>query len=152
MKTSDTDRIEKQVDLKAPIAKVWRALTDYQKFGEWFRVELEGPFVEGKITRGNIAYPGYEHLIMEVVVQKIEKEKLFSFTWHPYAVDPKKDYSKEKSTLVEFRLEKTGDGTRLTVIESGFDSIPPERRDEAFRMNTNGWNIQMENVKAYVGG
>src|SRR5262252_8960164 len=103
-----SDRIEKRIELKAPVARVWKALTDHREFGQWFRVNLEGPFVPGKITRGRITYPGYEHIVMEVVVQKIEPESLFSFHWHPYAVDPKVDYSKETPTLVEFKLQKAG--------------------------------------------
>ena len=95
------DRIEKQIELKAPVSKVWRALTDYREFGEWFRVKLEGPFVVGQVAGGFITWPGYEHLRMEVVVQKIEPERFFSYTWHPYAIDPKVDYSKETPTLVE---------------------------------------------------
>ena len=89
------DRIEKRIELKAPVSRVWRALTDYREFGEWFRVKLEGPFVPGQVSRGHITYPGYEHVKWEAVVQKMEPERLFSFTWHPYAVDPKNDYSKE---------------------------------------------------------
>ena len=100
-----TDRIEKRIELKAPISRVWRALTDYREFGEWFRVKLEGPFQPGQVSRGHITYPGYEHLKWEAVVQAMEPERLFSFTWHPYAVDPKIDYSQETPTLVEFRLE-----------------------------------------------
>ena len=99
--------IEKRIELKAPVSRVWRALTDYRKFGEWFRVKLDGPFVPGQVSRGQITYPGYEHLKWEAVVQKMEPERLFSFTWHPYAVDPKIDYSEEMPTLAEFRLEKT---------------------------------------------
>jgi uncharacterized protein YndB with AHSA1/START domain len=144
------DRIEKRIELKAPLSRVWRALTDYREFGQWFRVKLEGPFVPGQTTRGHITYPGYEHLKMEVVVQKIEPERLFSYAWHPYAVDPNKDYSQEPSTLVEFRLEKTPTGTLLVVTESGFDKIPSERRLEAFRMNEGGWSIQMQNIENYV--
>src|SRR4029453_50870 len=136
MKTSTTDRIEKNIELKAPVARVWKALTDHTEFGKWFRVNLESPFVPGKTTRGKITYPGYEHVVMEVVVQRMEKEQLFSFHWHPYAVDPKIDYSKEPPTLVEFRLESTPTGTRLFVTESGFDAIPIARRAEAFRMNS----------------
>jgi uncharacterized protein YndB with AHSA1/START domain len=150
MDESTTDRIEKRIELKAPLARVWRAITDHKEFGEWFRVKLESPFVPGKTTRGRITYPGYEHLIMEVVVQKMEAERLFSFHWHPYAVDPKVDYSKERPTLVEFKLEKTAGGTLLIVTESGFDSIPAARRDEAFRMNSGGWSEQMKNIEAYV--
>ena len=100
-------KIEKRIELKAPVSRVWRALTDYREFGEWFRVKLDGPFVAGQISRGHITYPGYEHVKWEAVVQKMEPERLFSFTWHPYSVDPKMDYSKETPTLVEFRLEKT---------------------------------------------
>jgi len=144
------DRIEKEIELKAPVSRVWRALTDYREFGEWFRVKLEGPFVAGQPAEGFITWPGYEHLRMEVVVQKIEPEQYFSYTWHPYALDPKIDYSKETPTLVEFTLEKTAKGTLLKVTESGFDKIPSERRLEAFRMNENGWAQQLKNVESYV--
>ena len=145
-----TDRIEKRIELKAPVARVWRALTDHREFGEWFRVKIDGPFVPGEVSRGNITYPGYEHLKWEAVVKAMEPERLFSFTWHPYAVDPKVDYSKEPQTLVEFRLEKTPEGTRLTVTESGFDKIPAGRRPEAFRMNEGGWAEQMKNIERYL--
>jgi len=145
-----TDRIEKRIELKAPLARVWRALTDYREFGEWFRVKIEGPFVAGEVSRGHITHPGYEHLQWEAVVTAIEPERLFSFTWHPYAVDPKMDYSQEPQTLVEFRLEKTGEGTLLTVTESGFDKIPAARRAEAFMRNEGGWAQQMKNIERYV--
>jgi len=150
MNSSNTDKIEKQIELKATPARVWRALTDYKEFGAWFRVNLKSPFAPGKATRGYISYPGYEHLVMEVVVQKMERERLFSFHWHPYAVNPKMDYSSEKPTLVEFKIEKTATGTLLTVTESGFDAIPAARRDEAFRMNADGWTEQMKNIDTYV--
>jgi uncharacterized protein YndB with AHSA1/START domain len=97
-----------------------------------------------------ITYPGYEHLKWEAVVQKMEPETLFSFTWHPYAVDTKIDYSKETPTLVEFRLEPTASGTLLRLIESGFENVPAERRTEAFRMNEGGWTEQMKNIESYV--
>lgn len=144
------DRIEKRVEFKVPVSRVWRALTDYREFGEWFRVKLEGPFVPGQVAHGQITYPGYEHIRMEVVVQKMETERLFSFTWHPYAVDPKVDYSKETPTLVEFRLEKTPTGTLLLLTESGFDKVPSNRRLEAFRKNEGGWTEQMKNIESYV--
>jgi uncharacterized protein YndB with AHSA1/START domain len=144
------DRIEKQIDLKAPVSRVWRALTDYREFGEWFRVKMEGPFVVGQVSRGQITHPGYEHVRMEVVVQKIEPERYFSYTWHPYAIDHKADYSKETPTLVEFTLEKSAKGTLLMVTESGFDKIPSDRRLEAFRMNENGWGQQLKNIESYV--
>jgi uncharacterized protein YndB with AHSA1/START domain len=145
-----TDRIEKRIELKASVSRVWSALTDYRQFGEWFRVKLEEPFVPGKIARGQITHPGYEHVQWQAVVQSMEPERLFSFTWHPYAVDPKIDYSKETPTLVEFRLEATATGTLLVLTESGFDKVPSNRRLEAFRMNDGGWTQQMKNIEAYV--
>ena len=145
-----SDHIEKTIDLKAPVSRVWKALTDYREFGAWFRVKLEGPFVAGKPAGGQITYPGYEHVRMQVIVQKIEPERLFSFTWHPYAIEPGVDYSKETPTLVEFTLEPTPSGTLLRVIESGFDKIPKHRRDEAFRMNEGGWEEQMGNIARHV--
>ncbi len=145
------NRIEKRIELKAPVSRVWRALTDHREFGEWFRVKLNSPFVPGQISRGQVTYPGYEHVKWEAVVQKMEPERLFSFTWHPYAVEPKTDYSKETPTLVEFRLEKTTRGTLLLLTESGFDKIPADRRPEAFRMNDGGWTEQMKNIESYVG-
>ncbi len=145
-----TDRIEKTIAIAAPVERVWRALTAHEEFGAWFRVELEGPFVLGEMSRGRITYAGYEHLKWEARVVAMEAPRLFAFTWHPYAVDPDKDYSAEPSTRVEFRLEPAGEGTNLMVVESGFDSIPAERRDEALRMNTGGWEQQVKNVKAHA--
>jgi uncharacterized protein YndB with AHSA1/START domain len=150
MAPSSTDRIEKRVELNAPASRVWRALTDHREFGQWFRVALESPFVPGQVTRGRITYPGYEHLVMEVVVRQMEPERLFSFNWHPYAVDPNTDYSIEPPTLVEFRLERTAAGTLLHLAESGFDALPPGRRDEAFRMNAGGWAEQVKNIERHV--
>jgi len=144
------DRIEKTIELKAPLARVWRALTDHREFGKWFRVRLDGPFVPGQVSRGQITHPGYEHVRWEAVVQKIEPERLFSFTWHPYALDPDKDYSGEPQTLIEFTLEKTATGTRLRIVESGFASLPDKRRIEAFRMNERGWVQQLKNIARYV--
>jgi uncharacterized protein YndB with AHSA1/START domain len=145
-----TDRIEKTIELNAPVSRVWRALTDHQEFGTWFRVRLQGPFVPGQVSRGQITYPGYEHLRWEAVVVKMEPERLFSFTWHPYAIDPDKDYSGEPPTLVEFTLQETATGTLLRVVESGFDKLPPTRGPEAFRMNEGGWSAQMENIARHV--
>jgi uncharacterized protein YndB with AHSA1/START domain len=152
MTVTNTDRIEKNILLRAPRSRVWRALTDAGEFGSWFGVKLESGFAVGRHVTGNITYPGYEHLKMGVDVERMDAEQLFSFRWHPYAIDPKIDYSQEPTTLVEFRLEETADGTLLTVVESGFDRIPAERRAEAFRMNDNGWAQQMENIKRHVGG
>jgi uncharacterized protein YndB with AHSA1/START domain len=145
-----TDRIEKRIELKASPARVWRALTDHREFGQWFGAAMEAPFAPGQPAHGQITYPGYEHLRLQLVVQKMEPERLFSFTWHPYAVDPKADYSQETPTRVEFRLEKTAAGTLLSVSESGFDRIPAHRRADALRMNDSGWAGQMKNIEAHV--
>ena len=150
MKTSQSDRIQKQIDLNAPKSRVWRALTDANEFGQWFRVHLENRFAVGQTTAGNITYPGYEHLRFEVLVERMDAEHYFAFRWHPAAIDPKVDYSKEPTTLVEFRLENHGEGTRLRISESGFDKIPPERREAAFRMNDGGWTVQTENIRKHV--
>lgn len=152
MTTTRTDRIEKQILLRAPPARVWRALTDAEQFGQWFRARLEGPFVAGGRTRGRITYPGYEHVVFEVAVERVQPEEFFSFRWHPCAVDMAVDYSKEPTTLVEFRLEAQPEGTRLTIVESGFDSLPPVRRDESFRSNSEGWTIQLGNIQQHVSG
>jgi uncharacterized protein YndB with AHSA1/START domain len=145
-----TYRIEKTIELKAPISRVWRALTDHHEFGTWFRVRLDGPFVAGQVSRGRITYPGYEHLRWEAVVQKMEPERLLSFTWHPCAIDPDEDYSNEPPTLVEFTLQTIPTGTLLRVVESGFDELPSRRRAEAFRMNDSGWSQQVKNIADHV--
>ncbi len=145
-----SDRVEKTIELKAPVSRVWRALTDHHEFGTCFRVRLDGPFVPGQVSRGQITYPGYEHHRWEAVVQKMEPERLFSFTWHPYAIDPTQDYSGEPSTLVEFTLESTATGTLLRVVESGFDKLPSKRRLEAFWMNDSGWSQQIQNIARHV--
>ncbi len=144
------DRIEKQIQLAAPVSRVWQALTDSRQFGEWFLVKMDGPFVAGQPVGGQLTFPGYEHVRMEIVVQTIEPPKFFSYTWHPYAVDPAVDYSQETPTLVEFRLEAAAGGTLLTVTESGFGNIPSARRIKAFDMNSNGWAQQLRHIKAYV--
>jgi uncharacterized protein YndB with AHSA1/START domain len=146
----EENRIERQIEIKAQPARVWRAITDHREFGSWFRVKMEAPFAPGKIARGRVTYPGYEHVVWEAVVREIRPENYFSFTWHPYAVDPKVDYSSETPTLVEFRLEATPNGTRVTVTESGFENIPRHRFADAMRMNGQGWTIQMKNIEEYV--
>jgi len=150
MSTIIPDRIEKRAVLRATRARVWRALTDAGEFGKWFGVSLEGPFTEGATVRGRITHPGYEHLTMEVVVERMEPERYFSFRWHPGAIDPKIDYSQEPKTLVEFRLEESAEGTILTIVESGFDRIPLARRAEAFRLNDGGWTEQLRNIERHV--
>jgi uncharacterized protein YndB with AHSA1/START domain len=144
-----SDRIEKRIELKAPVSRVWRALTDYREFGEWFRVKLDGPFVAGQISRGQITYPGYEHIKWQAIVQKMEPERVFSFTWH-HSFDPNADILKEPTTQVEFRLEKIAAGTLLTVTESGFENLPDNLRLEAFRRNDGGWTEQMKNIENHV--
>jgi len=146
-----TDRIEKHIVLRAPRARVWRALVDAGEFGSWFGVDFKGvSFTPGAIVRGHITYPGYEHLTMEIVIERMEPEWLFSYRWHPNAVDPKIDYSNEPMTLVEFQLKDVAEGTLLTVIESGFSRIPLDRRADAFRSNDSGWAEQMTRVEKYV--
>ena len=152
MTKNATDRIEKKILLRSPRSRVWRALTDSKEFGAWFRVRLDGPFVVGKTITGQVTYPGYEHLKFEASVERMDAEKLFAYRWHPAAVDPKVDYSKEPTTLVEFRLEDAPEGTALTVVESGFDALPTHRRDDAFRMNSGGWDVQVQNIRNHVGG
>lgn len=145
-----TDRIEKRVVLRAPRTRVWRALTTAAEFGAWFRVKLEGAFTEGKWIRGTLAVPGHEGAKLEMLIERIDPERYFAYRWHPYAVDPKVDYSAEPTTLVEFHLEDAEGGTALTIVESGFDRIPLARRAEAFRMNENGWASQVKHLARYV--
>ena len=150
MNTS-TDRIERQILLKAPRSRVWRMLADAEAFGDWFGVALKGKrFVAGRHTQGHITHLGYEHLLWDVLVERVEPERVLSFRWHPYAVDPAIDYSGEIATLVVFELENVDGGTLLRLVESGFDSIPAARRLEAFRMNSGGWDQQMKNIEKHV--
>ena len=148
--TSSTDRIEKRVVLRAPRARVWRAITNADEFGTWFRIKLDGAFTAGRAVRGKITIPGYEHLTVDMLVERIEPERYFAYRWHPYPIDPKVDYSAEPTTLVEFTLEETEGGTAVTIVESGFDRIPLTRRAEAFRMNDQGWAGQIKNLAKYV--
>ncbi len=148
--TTSTDRIEKRVVLRAARTRVWRALTNAEEFGTWFRVKLEGAFTAGRPIRGRMTIPGYEHVTVEMLVERIEAERYFSYRWHPYAVDPAVDYSTEPTTLVEFNLEETDGGTAVTIVESGFDRIPLARQAEAFRMNDQGWAGQIKHLARYV--
>ena len=149
MNTS-TDRIEKEIVIKAPVKRVWRAITDSGEFGEWFRVKLTSPFVAGQRIHGPILHKGYEHITWDVTIEQMVPEKLFSWRWRPHAIDPSKDYSKEPTTLVVFELSEVPDGTWLKVTESGFDRVPIERRETAYRGNSEGWTIQVGNVESYV--
>lgn len=144
------DRIEKEVVLQAPVSRVWQALTDAGEFGAWFGVRLDGAFAEGLTVRGHLAHPDYAHLTFELTIECMDAEHCFAFRWHPYAVDPDVDYSGEPTTRVEFRLQPVAGGTRLTLVESGFERLPPSRRDIAFRMNDGGWTQQIQNIRSHV--
>ena len=144
-----TDQIRKIIILRAPRSRVWRALTDPALFGEWFGTRLTGQFVPGEKKRGPVTIPEYEHLAFEVVVERIEPERLFSWRWQPGG-DPDLDPA-EPMTLVVFELEEVPEGTRLTVTESGFDQIPVERRAKAYRENNEGWDGQLQNITRYLG-
>ena len=149
--STSTDRIERKILLKAPLARVWRALSDAQEFGNWFGVDFKGKsFVTGKSVHGQITYPGYEHIVMEVFIERMVPERLLAWRWHPAAIDPTVDYSQEPTTLVMFELEEGDSGVLLSVVESGFDKIPPARRATAFRMNSSGWDEQMKNIQKHV--
>jgi uncharacterized protein YndB with AHSA1/START domain len=146
-----TDRIERKILLRAPLARVWRALSDAKEFGDWFGVDFKGKaFVAGKPLKGQITYPGYEHIVMEVFVERVVPQRLLSWRWHPAAIDPAVDYLQEPTTLVVFELEEGEGGIWLSVIESGFDKIPAARRATAFRMNSSGWDEQMKNIEKHV--
>jgi uncharacterized protein YndB with AHSA1/START domain len=150
---SDTDRIERSIVIKAPRERVWRAISDAEEFGTWFGVNLKGiRFAPGQKARGNITYPGYEHIMFEAEIERVEPQSLLSYRWHPYAVDQSVDYSAEEPTLVTFTLADAADGTLLTVVESGFDKVPPQRREEAFRMNSRGWDAQLDNIMRHLHG
>jgi uncharacterized protein YndB with AHSA1/START domain len=148
--TTSTDRIEKRFEVRAPRARVWRAIANANDFGAWFGMKLEGTFAARATVRGRLTVPGYDHLTLDLHVEQIEPERYFSYRWHPYAIDPKVDYSAEPTTLVEFRLEEIADGTAVTIVESGFDRIPLARRAEAYRMNDGGWTGQAKNLARYV--
>jgi uncharacterized protein YndB with AHSA1/START domain len=148
---SDTDRIEKHIHINAPRARVWRALANAQEFGNWFGANLRGQaFAPGQAVRGPMTIAGFEHISFDAVIERMEPEALLSYRWHPYAVDPAIDYAKEQRTLVTFTLKDADGGTLLTVVESGFDQVPPARRLEALRMNTRGWEAQLRNIERHV--
>lgn len=145
-----TDRIDKQFHVNAPRSRVWRAIANAEEFGTWFRLKLDGTFAPGATVRGHVSIPNYEHLKVEMVIEKMEPEGHFSYRWHPYPADPTYDYSAEPMTLVEFRLEETATGTTVSISESGFDKLPASRRAEAFRMNEAGWTGQAKHLTAHV--
>ena len=145
------DRIERKILLNASRKKVWDALTDAEQFGQWFGIALKGKvFVEGETVEAPITYPGYEHVIWKARIERILPQTLFSFRWHPFAVDDTIDYEKENPTLVEFTIEDHAPGILLRVVESGFNEIPDARRQKAFKMNSRGWDEQMGNIENYL--
>jgi uncharacterized protein YndB with AHSA1/START domain len=166
-----SDRIEKRITLHAPIARVWRALTDVREFSRWFGFTLDGPFLPGRVIRGTFDGALNEAAIMDAqraagvtpsrlkmpqgrfvfgTIERVEPQHTFSYRWIPYGIDAEADLENEPTTLVEFRLEEDGDKTRLTVVESGFDAVPPHRRARAFHMNSGGWSAQVENLRRHV--
>ncbi len=146
-----TDRIEKRFEVSAKRSRVWRAISDANEFGAWFGMKLDRPFTAGATVYGRLTIKGYEHISLEMQVQRIEPEGYFSYRWHPYPMNPEVDYSAEPTTLVEFRLEETAGGTTVAITESGFDRLPSTRRAEAFRMNEAGWTGQSKKLASYVG-
>lgn len=147
----ESDHIETRIEVAASVSRVWRAVTDSAEFGAWFGVRFDGAFQAGQESTGQVLAPGMEHVTWSAVIQDIEPEQYFAFTWHPYAIDPDRDYSEEVPTLVEFRLEPgASGGTALTVTESGFEDLPDARRAEAFTMHQQGWAQQMKNLRAYL--
>jgi uncharacterized protein YndB with AHSA1/START domain len=146
-----TDRIERSVLINAPRSRVWQSLANAEAFSEWFGANLKGQmFRAGQRAQGPITIPGYQHMTLDIVIERVEPETLLSYRWHPYAIDAAVDYSKEEPTLVTFTLADAPDGTLLTVVESGFDKVPPARRLEAFRMNSAGWEGQMRNIQRHA--
>jgi len=143
------DFIEKSITLNAPLSRVWRAITDSEQFGTWFKVRFEAPFSVGIPISGQVTYPGYEHLQMQVIPRELNPETYFSFTWCPYSDGAPEGQDRE--TLVEFKLRPVEARTHLIIVESGFMALPADaRRDEAFRMNTQGWDAQVTNIADYV--
>lgn len=152
MAESVTDSIHKQITLRAQPERVWKALTDHVEFGRWFQVELDGPFVAGEVVEGRITHEGCSHMRFEARVEALEPLRRFAYRWWPTVMEPGAPASGEASTLVEFFLEPADGGTQLTVIESGFDALPADRREDALRRNDGGWTEQMENIRAHVDG
>jgi uncharacterized protein YndB with AHSA1/START domain len=157
----NTDRIEKKIVLRAPMSRVWRALSDSKEFGAWFGVKFEAPFTPGALMKGRIVgttvdpevakmQAAYKDAPFEITVEQMVPERLFSFRWRPYAIEPGVDYSAEPTTLVSFELEETAEGVMLTVTESGFDQIPLARRAKAFSANEQGWAIQVRLISEYL--
>jgi uncharacterized protein YndB with AHSA1/START domain len=148
--SSSSDRIQREIFLRAPVARVWQALATPREFGTWFGVDLDGEFTPGARLTGRVTHPGYEHLTWDVTIERMDAPRTLAWRWHPHAIDAHADYSSEATTLVEFELDGVKGGTQLRVTESGFDRLPPERRDVAYRGNADGWTTQLQAIQAYV--
>ncbi|WP_029118030.1 SRPBCC family protein [Mycobacterium sp. URHB0044] len=157
----NTDRIEKEVVLRAPLERVWRAISDAEEFGQWFGVRFDGPFVPGESVTGVITPTTVDDDVAKAQephagkadtwqIVAVEPKRRLAFRWHPYAVESGVDYSAEPTTLVEFTLDEVADGVKLSIVESGFDAIPAERRASAFESNSEGWAAQTELVRKYL--
>ena len=155
------DRIEKTILLRAPLKRVWRALSDSTEFGNWFGMRFNAPFAPGATMTAVIVpttvnqevakmQKPYEGIPFEIKIEQMQPERLFSFRWHPGAVEPGIDYASEPTTLVVFTLEKAPDGVQLTVSESGFDQIPLARRAKAFSANEGGWTLVIKLIEEYL--
>jgi uncharacterized protein YndB with AHSA1/START domain len=156
-----TDRIEKQVLLRAPLERVWRAISDADEFGRWFGVRFDGPFVAGTSVTGVITPTTVDDEVAKLQepyagmsdtwqIVAVDPQRRLAFRWHPFAVAPDTEYSQEPTTLVEFTLDETADGVLLRIVESGFDAIPADRRASAFEANSEGWTAQTELVRKYL--
>ncbi|HEX4378159.1 MAG TPA: SRPBCC family protein [Steroidobacteraceae bacterium] len=157
----NTDRIEKEILLNAPLERVWNALSDSKRFGFWFGVDFDGPFIAGARTTGRIRPTRVDPEVAALQeshagtpftfrVDRIEPMRCIAFRWHPYAIDSNIDYSNEPTTLITFELQPVGETTRLKLTESGFDQIPMSRRLEAFQANDGGWSHQMKLIGKYL--
>lgn len=154
-------KIEKQVVLRAPLERVWRAISDSQEFGRWFGVSIDGPFVAGRSVTATITGTTVDDDVAEMQrphigatatwqIVAVEPQRRFAYRWHPFAVDSHVDYAAEPTTLVEFILSETDDGVLLQIVESGFDAIPDARRKDAFEANSGGWAKQTQLVRIYL--
>lgn len=152
MTKANRDRLTKIVDLAAPVARVWRAVSDHEEFGQWFRVRLDGPFEVGATTSGRMTYPGQEHVAWESRTEEIVPERRFVFSWPPGAIDPDTEYAADARVVVTFELEPTDGGTRLTITESGFGQFSERCRLDVLRACERGWHAQAENIAAHVAG
>lgn len=150
MPAVSTDRITKEIMIKAPRTKVWKALTELNQFQQWFGAALDTPFTPGARSRGHVTEKGWEHVQMDIQIERMEPEHTFTYRWLPFAIDPKRDYSKETRTLVEFTLDEVNGGTKVTVVESGFEGVAADRRAEAFKMHEGGWEGQLKNIQKYA--